>query len=129
MITRAHKTCLIYNIDKGLRVVSEEATNHVALIPTREDHFDQEREFMQSECTSGQTFAGCDIKVGKAGIISAPYNVGEGGTEDIPPPDLGVVTVLREGMGRVSSKGGFGALRESSIPRILEFCPLTLPLL
>ena len=43
---RGYKTCLIYHIDEGLCVVPEEATDCVALILTREDHFDKRGEFV-----------------------------------------------------------------------------------
>jgi len=48
------RTCLIHRIDEGLRVVPKEATDCVTLILTREDHFDQGRELVQSECASDQ---------------------------------------------------------------------------
>ena len=90
MITRGYKTCLIYHVNEGLCVVPEEATDRVALILTREDHFDQGGDFMQSECGSDQTSAGWNVEVEKGGVISALY---KGGAEDIPSPDPGVVAV------------------------------------
>ena len=40
-VTSGRRTYLIYHVDKGLRVVSKEATDRFTLILTREDHFDQ----------------------------------------------------------------------------------------
>ena len=53
-------TGLIYyiDIDKGLRVGSEEAMDHVTLILAGEDRFDQGGEFLHSERSSDQAFAG-----------------------------------------------------------------------
>ena len=49
---------------------------------------------MQSECASDQTSAGWNIEVEKAGLISAPYKIGEVGAEDVPPLDPDVVGAL-----------------------------------
>ena len=43
---------LIYHINEGLCVIPKEAMDCVTLVLTREDHFNQGREFMQSKCTS-----------------------------------------------------------------------------
>ena len=40
-ILSEHRTCLVYRIDKGLRVVTKEATDRVTLIATQEYIFDQ----------------------------------------------------------------------------------------
>ena len=123
---RGYKTCLVHHISKGLCVVPKEAADRVSLILTREDHFDQRGEFVQSECASDQTSGGYTIEVEKVGVISTLQRIGEGGAEDVPPPapDVGML-----GEGTVASKAAFGALRVLSISWILSFCPSTLALL
>ena len=76
-----HRTCLINHINKGLHIVPKEATNCVTLILTREDHFNQGGEFVRSERAPDQTPTGWNIKVEveKAGMISTPYDISEGG--------------------------------------------------
>jgi len=56
-VVKKYGTYLIYHIDKGLRVVPEEATDRVTPILVQEYCLDQGGEFVQSECASDQTFA------------------------------------------------------------------------
>jgi len=70
---------LIYHINKGLQIIPKEATDHVTLILTQEDHFNQGGEFMQSKCTSGRVPAGWNIGIEKAQVISTLHKIGEGG--------------------------------------------------
>jgi len=63
------RTCLVYHIDEGLRVVFVEATDRAAHILAREDLLDQRGEFMRSERTPDQTRASWNIEVKKEGRI------------------------------------------------------------
>jgi len=78
------RTCLIHHIDEGLRVVPKEATDCVTLVLTREYHFDQGRELVQSESASDQTSTAWDIKVRRGGIINTLYKICEGRAEGAP---------------------------------------------
>lgn len=60
-----YRTCLIYDIDKGLCVVHKEATDRVTVIFTQGNLIDQSGEFIGGECTSNQTRAGCDVEFEK----------------------------------------------------------------
>jgi len=82
-VTSGYRTCLIHHVDKRLRIVSKETTDRVTFILTREDHFDQGREFMQSESASDQTSGGWNTKVEKGEVISTLKKIGEGGSDDI----------------------------------------------
>ena len=58
-----HVQCFVYDIDKGLCIIPNEAMDRVTLILTGEDRFDQGGEFMQSERASDQTSTGCSVGV------------------------------------------------------------------
>jgi len=55
------RTCLVYHINEGLRVISREATDIFTIIFTREDRLDQGGEFMRGKLAFDQTSTGCDV--------------------------------------------------------------------
>ena len=56
------RTCLVYHINKGLRVISRKATDLFTITVTREDRLDQGKKFMWSELAFDQTFTGCGVR-------------------------------------------------------------------
>ena len=107
-MANGYGTDFINHVDKGLRVIPQEATDRVALILTGEDDFDQGGEFMQSERASDQTPAGWNTEVWRVGTISTLYKIGEGRAKDVPLSDIEIVAVSQEPTGRVSSRGPLG---------------------
>ena len=65
MIARKMETCLIYRINKYLRVLEREATNHLFLVFTRKDSFDQGNALKGIICKSNQSPACCSVAVGR----------------------------------------------------------------
>ena len=59
---RERRTCLVYHVNEGLRVVPKEATDCITFILTGEDHFDHGREFMRSKRPPDQTSASWSIE-------------------------------------------------------------------
>ena len=59
------RTCLIYDVDKRLCVISKEATDCVVRTVTRENGLNQGGEFLQGKRASDQTFAGCSVRFKK----------------------------------------------------------------
>ena len=53
-IMSGYRMHLIYHIDKDLCVFLGEEADHITLITTREDCFDEGEEFMRDECASDQ---------------------------------------------------------------------------
>jgi hypothetical protein len=58
-------TCLVYHIDKRLRVVPNEGTDSITRIVTRENGLDEGGEFVWSKRASYQTFTGWESKLRK----------------------------------------------------------------
>jgi len=56
------RTCLVYHINKGLRVVPEEVAGGFTLILVQEDRLDQGGEFKRSERPSDQTPTGWSVE-------------------------------------------------------------------
>ena len=73
--------CLIYHINKRLRVVPDERTDGVTCTVTRENCLDQGGELMRSEPAPDQTFTGWELRLGKKnqGAISVPRKAMEAG--------------------------------------------------
>jgi hypothetical protein len=75
-------TCLVYHINKRLRVVPNERTDGVTRIVTRENCLDQGGELMRSEPAPDQTFTGWELRLRKknqGAIISVPRKTMEAG--------------------------------------------------
>ena len=77
MMAREMETCLIYRIYEYLCVLKREGTNHLFLIFTRKDSFDQGNALKRSICKSNQSPARCSVTVERKrdrGGIGIPEN-------------------------------------------------------
>ena len=89
-------THLVDHVDEGLGVAPIQATDHVALILTREYCLDQGGNFTSGERASDQTFTGWSIEVGRDERIGVPLVFHERGVEDAPLSVTGMAAVLPE---------------------------------
>jgi hypothetical protein len=90
------RTCLIHHIDECLCVFPKEGTDLVTRILTRENHFNQGREFILRKRASDQAHTGWELKLRRRknqGEIQGSAQDGEGGTEGVPLSGAEVVAV------------------------------------
>jgi hypothetical protein len=82
-VTSERGTRLVYHIGKRLCVVTNEATDRVIRIVTREKGLDQGGEFVRSERTFDQTSTGWMSKSGEKNkeVISVPREMAKAGLE------------------------------------------------